>query len=575
MKTKLRSFIAAALCAVGFAAGAAQNVVEVCAADGTTRQYETMEAALASLKGGETVRILEDGICSGGKMTVPKTMTLDLCGHTPFDPTADVEITVSIDAVLTLTDSEWIDGPIARDLTSIARNLTPIARNLTVKGGSFLTDGGGISVSNLTINATDGDAVIGGSTIMTTGDVRIYAPKGNICIDEDSFVLVGGVNLEDLNFDYGLDIPMIFTQGLISFTSRGDITFGAGAMVGATRDVNLTAENGVVRLDAVLLAAYNNLTINSKDIIVTGTSEYLMSDIFATYVYNEAKFDASRNIVFSDNAKMHTGGNSYFAAGGDVSVTNGGYIGSTSTIYVGSDADPDPVGGTVTVDDGVLDGDEGVSVVAVGDIRGNGWIRAYYDDTIRLDSINGSVTFRQAVDGSKDTPWKVGTTGHEAEVKAWTNGVGGLTVQGSGAIGSMPWAENPAGIIELVKDRAVAGFPDIVNTLPDLATVNGLTLDELAVAGMVGAVKAGFSTIAVDNGTAQLGVVVFTNGNLTAATESWGKAKVEAVGLDKESGEAILSIPATAEKGFMILKPNGAAPSNRSGRPDTADVQHD
>lgn len=35
MKTK--SFIAAALCVVGIAAGAAQNVVEVCAADGTTQ----------------------------------------------------------------------------------------------------------------------------------------------------------------------------------------------------------------------------------------------------------------------------------------------------------------------------------------------------------------------------------------------------------------------------------------------------------------------------------------------------------------------------------------------------------
>ena len=72
-----------------------------------------------------------------------------------------------------------------------------------------------------------------------------------------------------------------------------------------------------------------------------------------------------------------------------------------------------------------------------------------------------------------------------------------------------------------------------------------------------------------------LDVCVCTNGDFTAATESWGKAKVEDVDLDKTTGTAILTVPATAEKGFMILKSKGAASSNRSGRPDTADIQHD
>ena len=501
---------------------------EVCAANGSTRQYVTISEALASLEGGETVRILKDGVC-GDALIVQKTMTLDICGHTPFDPTADAAITVSDGAVLTFTDSEWLDGL--------------IARSLTVNGGSFRTNGGEISVSNLTINATGGNVFIGASTILTTGDMTVMA-KDDIYLSEGSFVLVGGVDLEDLSFASGLEIPTILTFSDIVFDARGDITFEAAAMVGATRDVRLTAENGTVRSDAALLAAYNNLNIKSKDIIVTGTSASFMSDILATYVYNEANFDASRNIVFADNAKMHTGGNSYFAAGGDVSVTNGGYIGSMRTIYVGSDTDP--VGGTVTVDDGVLDGDEGVSVVAVGDIRGIGRIRADYDDTIRMTSINGSVTFRQAVDGSKDTPWKVGTTGHEAEVKAWTNGVGGLTVEGSGAIGSMPWAENPAGIIELVKDRAVAGFSDIVNSLPDLATVNGLTLDELAVAGMVGAVKAGFSTIAVDPTTqvATLDVVIGRSDSLGEMAE-WKPVSTNEV-----------TVPAPGEQGFFIVVPS-------------------
>ena len=158
--------------------------------------------------------------------------------------------------------------------------------------------------------------------------------------------------------------------------------------------------------------------------------------------------------------------------------------------------------------------------------------------------------------GSADRPWKAGEG-----VAAFTNGVNVLVVDGVGEVTSVPWAENADGITKLVKSEGVAGLSDIVNSLPDLTTVNGLTLDELAVAGMIGAVKAGFSAIAVDNGTAQLGVVVFTNGVLEVEKAGgggeWSKAKIESVGLDKESGEAILTIPAPADKGFIILKSRG------------------
>ena len=167
-----------------------------------------------------------------------------------------------------------------------------------------------------------------------------------------------------------------------------------------------------------------------------------------------------------------------------------------------------------------------------------------------------------APEGSKENPWQVGTEGREAEVTAWTNGTGTLVVEGTGAVGWAPWAEDADGITELVKDKGVTGLDGIMSTLPALTTVNGLTLDELAVVGMVGAAKAGFSAIAVEGGTAQLGVVVSTNGDLTAATESWGKAKVEDVGLDKETGEAILTIPAPADKGFFIVNPKPDVPSN-------------
>ena len=117
--------------------------------------------------------------------------------------------------------------------------------------------------------------------------------------------------------------------------------------------------------------------------------------------------------------------------------------------------------------------------------------------------------------------------------------------------------------------EGVTNLGETMATLPALTTVNGLTLDELASAGMVGAARVGFSAIAVDNGVAQLGVVVSTNGDLTAATESWGKAKVEDVGLDEEAGEAILTIPAPADKGFFIVNPKPDVPSDLIEPPHT------
>ena len=117
----------------------------------------------------------------------------------------------------------------------------------------------------------------------------------------------------------------------------------------------------------------------------------------------------------------------------------------------------------------------------------------------------------------------------------------------------VPFAD---GIAKLVKAEGVTELEGIMATLPDLTNVNGLTLDELASAGMLGAVKAGFSTIAVEGGKACLGVSVCTNGDLTAATEDWEKTVIEKA--EVVDGEAILTVPATAEKGFMILQSGDA-----------------
>ena len=175
-----------------------------------------------------------------------------------------------------------------------------------------------------------------------------------------------------------------------------------------------------------------------------------------------------------------------------------------------------------------------------------------------LVSTNLIVGWRQL--GTEAEPWMVGATGHEVEVTAWTNGTAMLVVEGKGVADWAPWGPVAGGINELVKDKGVVGLDGIMASLPALTTVNGLTLGELAYAGMVGAAKVGFSTIAVEGGTAQLGVVVSTNGDLTAATESWGKAKVK--GATVVDGEAILTIPVPADKGFFIINPKPDVPSN-------------
>ena len=186
--------------------------------------------------------------------------------------------------------------------------------------------------------------------------------------------------------------------------------------------------------------------------------------------------------------------------------------------------------------------DQDVFTCAEGDIAGTKVVSTWFE---------GEQVFTAPPPGSEQNPWRIGTVGHKAEVTAWTNGIGGLIVEGSGAVASTPWTECADTITKLVKAEPVTGLETVMATLPALTSVNALALDELTAAAMAGAAKAGFAAIAVDNGKALLGVSVCTNGDVTAASESWGKAEIEdAVVVD---GEAVLTIPATAEKGFMIL----------------------
>ena len=148
----------------------------------------------------------------------------------------------------------------------------------------------------------------------------------------------------------------------------------------------------------------------------------------------------------------------------------------------------------------------------------------------------------EAPEGSPANPWKIGETGHETEVTAWTDGAT-LVVEGAGAIGSMPWAGAAAGIANLVKADGVGNVKELVESLPDLKTVNGLKHDEFMQAAL-GFVRAdGFSAIAVEDGEAKLDVVTLRSDALGEQAE-WIPVSTNRV-----------TVPAPGETGFFCLVP--------------------
>ena len=75
-----------------------------------------------------------------------------------------------------------------------------------------------------------------------------------------------------------------------------------------------------------------------------------------------------------------------------------------------------------------------------------------------------------------------------------------------------------------------------------------------------------FDKVAIMDGKAYLDVSVYTNSEVKARGEGegWGVAT-----------NGVIEVPAPGKQGFFYLMSKPGVPSNRSGRPDTADVQHD
>ena len=182
-------------------------------------------------------------------------------------------------------------------------------------------------------------------------------------------------------------------------------------------------------------------------------------------------------------------------------------------------------------------------------------------------TLNGRYVFSHAVtDGTTETavvvvnglpgregdPWEIGTgvTAYVKDRVLYLNGMGEVTeFGGDGA----PWAgygEVLTGIGPLSKGIDIPA--SVLATLP--ISVTGGAEPSGAVGG------AEPERIEIVDGKVLLGVSVCTNGDLSAETESWGAAKLDPATVEQaEDGKGlVIPVPATAEKGFMILKSKGA-----------------
>ena len=180
--------------------------------------------------------------------------------------------------------------------------------------------------------------------------------------------------------------------------------------------------------------------------------------------------------------------------------------------------------------------------------------------------------------GCKSCPWTVGD-----DVTAYVEG-DELDIEGTGGMydfasaEDVPWAAFVGDVtavtiaqdVTKVGKNSLAGFDDRV-------TANGTPLSFYdMMAGARGSAEptepsgavsgAEPETVRIVDGKVLLGVSVCTNGDLSAETESWGAAKLDPAAVEQaEDGKGlVIPVPATAEKGFMILKSKGAAPSDNN-----------
>ena len=166
--------------------------------------YETLEAALAAAKDGETVTLLADITHEGSQLVIAadKRLTLDLNGKTlKVSKSTAKAAQVSVLGSLTVTDGSAAQtGVICSDYTGTAGLVVCVEENgaLTMKGGRITTEG----------MAQAGNAVkiaTGGTVEMTGGTIACDAKRNNVAVNlagsPSRFTMTGGSVVADKDND--------------------------------------------------------------------------------------------------------------------------------------------------------------------------------------------------------------------------------------------------------------------------------------------------------------------------------------------------------------------------------------
>ena len=166
--------------------------------------------------------------------------------------------------------------------------------------------------------------------------------------------------------------------------------------------------------------------------------------------------------------------------------------------------------------------------------------------------------------GMEGNPFQIGE-----EVFAYTNTEGVLTITGTGAMSDfassadVPWV--PAAVTAVTVGAGVTQIgANAWSGMEDSVAINGTALSTVrylapgvGTSQPSGAISgADFETVQIVDGKAYLGVSIATNSDITAAIDGWGTAKLDPAAVEQaEDGKGlVIPVPATSEKGFMILR---------------------
>ena len=166
-------------------------------------------------------------------------------------------------------------------------------------------------------------------------------------------------------------------------------------------------------------------------------------------------------------------------------------------------------------------------------------------------------------EGTEWNPWQAGATQSD-DIRVWLDD-GTLRIDGAGVMQDFtddceaPWSGNLANVTNVsVSEMLGFAFFIFLNTVIDqlywktdvliLGAGPAGLMAALGAAGAVGQISpAEVESIAIVNGRAQLGVSVYTNGQLEASSEGWGKAT-----------STVIDVPAEGKQGFFVLKTSEA-----------------